>query len=147
MEDWDLPETPDANHHPTSITAEHTENWDDFEVETWNNSPLKPRLSMPRRRDVREESWDDELEMEAKRDDLDAEFGRRNEEDRAVTAQSRHAALSRFALPNPSPPPPIPFFPWNNQHPSPKPFPRSPTASMFSVSNTIHTYSSSTLLV
>jgi len=28
--DWDLPEMPDANHHSTSITAEHTENWDDF---------------------------------------------------------------------------------------------------------------------
>jgi len=26
--------------------------------------------------------WDDELELEAKRDDLDAEFGRRDEEDR-----------------------------------------------------------------
>jgi serine/arginine repetitive matrix protein 2 len=148
MEDWDLPETPETNHHPTSTTAEHTENWDDdFEVETRNNSPRKPKLSTPRRRDVREESWDDELELEAKRGDLDAEFGRRDEEDRTVTARSRRAALSRFAPPNPSPPPPMPFFPSNNQHPSPEPFPRSPTASVFSVPNTIYTYSSSTPLV
>ena len=148
MEDWDLPETPDTDHHPTGTAAEHTENWDDdFEVETRNNSPRKPKLSTPRRRDVREESWDDELEMEAKRDDLDAEFGRRDEEDRTVTARSRRAALSRFAPPNPSPPPPMPFFPSNNQHPSPEPFPRSPTASVFSVPNTIYTYSSSTPLV
>jgi len=45
---------------------------------------------MPPRPDVREEKWDDELELEAKRDDLDAEF----EEDRTVTARSQHAALS-----------------------------------------------------
>ena len=74
----------------------NTENWDDFEAEMRNNSPRKPRLSTPRRRDdVHGESWGDELEMEAKRDGLGAEFGRRNEEDRAVTAQSRHAALSK----------------------------------------------------
>ena len=148
MEDWDLPDTLDTNHHPT--TAEHTENWDDdFEVETRNNSPRKPKVSTPRRQEVREESWDDELELEAKRDELDddAEFGRRDEEDRTVTARSRRAALSRFASANPSPPPPMPFFPSNNQPPSPEPLPRSPSASVFSVPNTIHTYSSSTPLV
>jgi len=136
MEDWDLPDT---NQH---TAAEQTENWDDdFEVETRNNSPRKPKLSTPQRR---EESWDDELELEAK---LDSEFGRRDEEDRTVTARSRRAALSRFASANSSPPPPMPFFPTNIQHPSPEPFPRSPTASVFSVPNTIHTYSSSTGLV
>ena len=60
---------------------------------------------------MREESWDDKPEMEAKRDDLDTEFERRDEEDRAVTARSQCAALSRFAPANPSPPPPMPFFP------------------------------------
>jgi len=45
----------------------------------------------------------------------------------------------------PSPPPPTPFFPSNSKHPSPEP--RSPTASVFSVTNNIHTYSSSTPLV
>jgi hypothetical protein len=48
---------------------------------------------------------------------------------------------------NPSPPPPMPFFPTNSQHPPPEPFSRSPMASVFSVSNTIHAYSSSTALV
>jgi hypothetical protein len=76
MEDRDSPETPDTNHHPTSTAAEHTEKWDDdFEIETRNNSPRRPRLSTPRRREVREESWDDELELPAKRDDLDGGFG------------------------------------------------------------------------
>ena len=136
MEDWDLPDT---NQH---VAAEQTENWDDdFEVETRTNSPRKPKLATPQRR---EESWDDELELEAK---LDSEFGRRDEEDRTVTARSRRAALSRFATANSSPPPPMPFFPTSVQHPSPEPFPRSPTASVFSVPNTIHTYSSSTALV
>ena len=40
MEDWDLSDTYDTNHHHPSTTAEQTENWDDdFEVETRNNSP------------------------------------------------------------------------------------------------------------
>ena len=43
--------------------------------------------------------------------------------------------LSRFAPPNPSLPPPMPFPPSNNQHPSLEPFPRSPIASVFSVPN------------
>jgi hypothetical protein len=126
MGDWDLPETPDTNHHPTRTVAEHTENWDDdFEVETRNNSPRKPKLST---RDVCEESWDDELEMEAKRDELDLEFGRRDED---------RTALSQFALANPSSPLPMLSFPSNNQHPSPEAFLRCATASVFSVPNTI----------
>ena len=39
-----------------------------------------------------------------------AEFGHRDE-DRTVIPWSRRAALSRFAPANPSPPPPMPFFP------------------------------------
>jgi hypothetical protein len=74
--------------------------------------------------------------MEAKRDESNQEFGRRDEEDRTVTARSRRAALSRFASANPSPPLPMPLFPTYNQHPSPEPFPRSPTATVFSVPNT-----------
>jgi len=67
MEDWDLPNT---NQHPA---AEQTEIWDDnFEAETRNNSPRNPKLSTLQRR---EESWDDELELEVKRDELDLEFG------------------------------------------------------------------------
>jgi len=85
--------------------------------------------------------------MEAKRDELDQESGRRDGEDRTVAARSRRAALSRFASGNPLPPSPMPFFHTNSQHPLPEPFPHSPMASVFSVSNTIHTYSSSTALV
>ena len=77
----------------------------------------------------------------------DQESGRGHEEDRTVTARSRRAALSRFASGNPSPPPPMPFFHTNSQHPSPKPFPRSPTASLFSVLNAIRIYSSLTTLI
>ena len=91
---------------------------DDFELKMQNTSPRKPELSTPRRRHVREESWDDELELGTKPDDF------------------------RFAPANPSPLPPMPLFPSNNQHLSPEPFPHSPTASVFSVPNTIHTYSS-----
>jgi len=44
--------------------AKHTENWDDdFEVETRSNSPLNLNLSTSRRRDTREEGWDDELKL------------------------------------------------------------------------------------
>ena len=67
MKDWDLPDTPDTNH--PSTTAEHTENWDDdFES-----------------RDAQQ-----------KRDQLDrnANVGRRDEEDRTVTARLRCAAPS-----------------------------------------------------
>jgi len=58
-----------------------------------------------------------------------AEFGRRGGEDRTVATQPRHAALSQFASVNPSPSSPMPF---SDRHPSPEPFPRSPTASAFS---------------
>ena len=69
---------------------------------------------------------------------------RRNATNRTVTARSRRAALSRF----PSlPPPRMPFFHTSSQHPSPEPFPHSPAVSVFSASNIVHTYSSSTALV
>ena len=148
MEDWDLPNTHDANHHQPSTTAEKMENRDNnCEVETRNNSLRKPNLSTLQRRDVREESWDDLLEMEAKHDESDQESGRGDEEDRTVTTRSRRAALSWFASGNPSPPPPMPFFHTNSQHPSPEPFPHYLTASALSVSNTIRIYSSSTVPV
>ena len=67
MEDWDLPDTHDTNHHHPSTTAE--------------------QMSTLQRRDLREESWDNELEMEAKRDESDQESGRRDGEDRTVTAR------------------------------------------------------------
>jgi len=46
-----------------------------------------------------------------------------------LTLLDRGVLLSRFATANPLPlPPPMPFFVSNNQHPSPEPLPRSPTA-------------------
>ena len=45
------------------------DNWD-FEVEKRNNLPRKPKVSMPRRRDVREESWDDERELVLEHDEF-----------------------------------------------------------------------------
>jgi len=53
----------------------------------------------------------------ALRRDLGAEFGRRNEEVRTVSARSRRAALSWVAPANPLPPLPMPFFP-NTHRPS-----------------------------
>ena len=158
MEDWDLPDTnPPVN--STAIVPETatTENWDDdFAVETRNNSPRKPDLSSPRRSDVREESWDEELELEGKRGQMgpgddDDEFRRfpaSKDEERTVTARSRRGVLSRLASSNSSPPPPVPVPSFSNQHPSPEPFPgRSSTSSVFSVPNTIRTYSSSAPLI
>jgi hypothetical protein len=65
--------------------------------------------------------------------DDNAQSERGDEEDETVTAQFPRAALSRFPSLNPLPPP--------------EPFPHSPTASVFSVPNAIHAYSSSTPLV
>lgn len=133
MEDWDLRDAHDTNHYHTSTTAEQTENWDDdFKVETRNNSPRKSRLSTPRRRDVRE----------TRRVGSRVWARGTRKKDRTVTARSRRTVLSRFGSANPLPPLPMPLFPTNNQGPSPDPFPHSPTASVFSVPNTIHTYSS-----
>ena len=58
---------------------------------------------------LEQESWDDELELEAKYDELDdnAEFRPRDEEGRSGTVTTRlwGAALSRFASCDPSLPP------------------------------------------
>ncbi|OBZ73071.1 hypothetical protein A0H81_06595 [Grifola frondosa] len=85
-----------------------TENWDeDFE----DNARTSPRRKIPRRR----ESWGSS--------DEDDGFGFADkEEDRTVTSRSRGMP---FSLPSDFPPPPLP--------PLPSPFPRSPTASVFSV--------------
>ncbi|KAF8968624.1 hypothetical protein BDZ97DRAFT_1755279 [Flammula alnicola] len=153
LEDWDAEEGPSVvgatqptSGHPPPETP--TENWDD-DFEDARNSPKK-RISTPRRH--REESWDDDLD-----DDQDdsAEFGlfAEKEEDRTVTARSRRAALSRLSstpppLPQQPPSLPLPFL--MNQPPptasylaQDQPFPqRSPTSSVFSVPNTVNTYSS-----
>jgi hypothetical protein len=73
---------------------------DDFEVDRRNNSKVKAVHSETVR--CARASWDDELELEAKYNELDdnAEFRRRDEEEGrsdTVTARSWGAALSRFA--------------------------------------------------
>jgi len=69
-------------------------------------------------------------------------------EKRRIAMSLRGRGMLRFlGLPlNPSPPLPMPFFPFNNKHPSLEPVPRIPTARVFSVPNTAHPYSSSTPL-
>ncbi|KAF8962680.1 hypothetical protein BDZ97DRAFT_1920250 [Flammula alnicola] len=129
-----------------------TENWDNG-FEDVRNSPKK-HISTPHRQ--REESWDDDLD-----DDQDdsAEFGlfMEKEEDRAVTARSCRAVIFHFSsTPSPLPPQPpslpLPFL--MNQPPSmasylaqDQHFPQwSPTSSVFSVPNTVNTYSSTVQL-
>jgi len=179
LEDWDVEEGPSstATHAMPESSAvasslvlnDHaeTENWDD-DFEDARNSPKKLPSTTPQRRILgdREESWDDELDLEDDDPDDSAEFGMfaEREEDRTVTARSRRAALQRLSS---TPPPPLPFnrtethqlpspFVAGSNHPYPhpyrqqQPFPqRSPTSSVFSVPNTVtthHTYSSTTHL-
>ncbi|KAF8951743.1 hypothetical protein BDZ97DRAFT_1931819 [Flammula alnicola] len=118
------------------------------DFEDARNSPKK-RISTPHRQ--REESWDDDLD-----DDQDdsAKFGlfAEKEEDRTVTARSRCAALSRLSSTPPLPPqPPFLPLPFLMNQPPPtasylaqdQPFPKgSPTSSVFSMANTVNTYSS-----
>jgi len=56
-------------------------------------------------------------------------------ETRRIELSLRPAALSWSAPANPPPHLHMPFFAPNNQHSTPKPFPRSPTASVFSLPN------------
>ncbi|TFK61550.1 hypothetical protein BDN72DRAFT_438768 [Pluteus cervinus] len=76
-------------------------------------------------------------------EDDDLEFGYADhdkEEDKTVTARSRRVALSRIVSPsnantvNNTPPPPVPPLPYIPHSGQPtRPYPRSPTASVFSV--------------
>ncbi|KAF4580023.1 hypothetical protein EYR36_001843 [Pleurotus pulmonarius] len=135
-----------------------TENWDDdFDLDA--NSPARrgsprkppttpsrthpldagPRRKTPRRRSARTENWDEDFELEDS-DDEDAEFGfHGDEEDRTVTARSRRTAPTKAASTPPPPVPPLPNLSISalnaNYHTSgtERPFPRSPTTSVFSV--------------
>lgn len=116
------------------------ESWDDeFEL---GPPPTSSPSTSKRARDKYDSSSDDEptaqlypSDHDEDDDDDDAvELGfSEREEDRTVTARSRRAALSRLTSSNSSPPPPVPPLPFAQ----PRPFPRSPTSSVFSVPNTL----------
>ena len=112
----------------------NTRNCDvDFQVQTRNNSPRKPKMPTTRWRDMREESWSENWSWRRNAMSWTATL--------IVVAETRKtgpsllvggALLSRFAFSNPSPSLPMQFFP-PNQYPSPEPFPRSLMVSVFSV--------------
>lgn len=107
------------------------ENWDDdFDIAP--NTPSKPSTSKhPLGRGLDDD--DDE-------DDREFGFNDGEEEDRTVTARSKRSALSHLSH---SPPPPVPPIPLallsaTSHYSSERPYPRSPTASVFSVPATAH---------
>lgn len=129
-----------------------TENWDeDFQDNT--DSPLRQQghESSPRSRRRRptgseHENWDDDFEDDKQAspsksarwdsssdEDVGLGFADR-EEDKTVTSRTRRSMLTS-SLANESPPPPVPPIPQSfmDSRLDPRPFPRSPTASVFSV--------------
>lgn len=148
------PSTPSKRAAPAAHAA-NEENWDD-DFQDSTDSPLRQHShdalsrSLRRRRPTlpETENWDDDFEdkqgsptaarRSAKWDsssDEDVELGFADrEEDRTVTSRSRRSALSTM-LANESPPPPVPPIPasFMDSRLDPHPFPRSPTASVFSV--------------
>lgn len=139
---------------PSKRPSVDAENWDD-DFQDRADSPLRTRAqgSSPRSRRLRPaiadtENWDDDFEddphalprgraarWDSSDEDDEAEFGFGDrEEDKTVTSRSRRGALSS-SLPKDSPPPPVPPIPasFMDSRLDPTPFPRSPTASVFSV--------------
>lgn len=125
----------------------NAENWDDdFQDNSPRLSHSSPRLRRRRPAVAEHENWDDDFEDKQaspgsrgarwdSSDEEEGEFGlAEREEDRTVTSRSRRGALPSV-LPNESPPPPVPPIPSSFLDPrlDPHPFPRSPTASVFSV--------------
>ncbi|KAI0338849.1 hypothetical protein BDW22DRAFT_1362572 [Trametopsis cervina] len=145
------PSTPSKRHQT------ETDNWDDDFQDAPespvrhrpNDSSPKSRRSKPRQAalEAEPENWDDDFEednhappstqksMAWESSDEEEEFGFADrEEDRTVTSRSRRGMFSTIS-PDESPPPPVPPIPsafMNGSH-DPSPFPRSPTASVFSV--------------
>jgi len=98
-----------------------------FQGQTCNNSPRKPKLPTAQRRDVREEGWRRNAMSWTATLIVGVETRKT-----ALSLLIRAAPLSQFAFSNPSPSPPVPFFP-SNQHPPPEPYSRSLMVSVFSV--------------
>lgn len=120
------------------------ESWDDeFDIPaTPSKPPRDPETEYMALNDAHQMHGDDaEFNSLEEDDDDDMELGFADkEEDRTVTARSRRAALSHLGPSNATPPPPVPPIPLSiltatnpNNLPPEKPFPRSPTASVFSV--------------
>ncbi|KAI0070816.1 hypothetical protein K474DRAFT_1669674 [Panus rudis PR-1116 ss-1] len=144
---------------PSKRTHAQAENWDDDFQDKTNSPQRQPRKaadsSSPRSHRSRKrstipevENWDDEFEDKtgspsgkstrwesSSSSSSDGEFGFGDrEDDRTVTSRNRRAALSP-TFPGDTPPPPVPPIPTallGSRH-EPAPFPRSPTASVFSV--------------
>ena len=140
MEDWDLSDMSDTNHHATSTTYLQR-NIRKFGMTISKQRPAITHLGSPSclRRDsgmyerrAETMSWSLSLNATTWMLDLGAET-------RRIELSLRRAALSRSAPANPPPHLHMPFFAPNNQHPTPKPFPRFPTASVFSLPNS-HPY-------
>jgi len=105
----------------------------DFQGQTCNNSPRKPKLPTAQQRDVREEGWSENWNCRRNAMSWTATpiVGVETRKT-ALSLLIRTAPLSQFAFSNPLPSPPMPFFP-SNQHPPPEPYPRSLMVSVFSV--------------
>ncbi|THV04961.1 hypothetical protein K435DRAFT_835195 [Dendrothele bispora CBS 962.96] len=139
------------------LPASDVENWDDdFEDKLESPDQKGSRKRVPKQRSAsgsRLENWDEDFDLspvstpakqpimkdDAYEDDDDNELdfnAADGDEDHTVTARSRRAALSRLSNNTPanaSPPPPVPPIPFNLLSTAEQPFPRSPTASVFSV--------------
>lgn len=153
------PQTPTKRTH---VPTKSTENWDDdFEDSPVRSQHASPSKAFPpppkspskhtKRRPGRPESWDDEFggpaagkaspsrrlaSPESSDDERELGYARGDEEDRTVTARSRRAALSRLTSTNNTPPPPVPMLPLSLpflDSTQGQGFPRSPTASVFSI--------------
>lgn len=129
---WDEPGPSTLSRRP----APPAENWDEDFVDN-SGSPLHGRTQPSRSQDT--ENWDDDFEEEQdglspqkkgvpretswNSSDEEDDYGfAGQEEDRTVTSRARTLPLK---IPGSTPPPPVP--------PLPSPFPRSPTASVFSM--------------
>ena len=137
MEDWDQELRPGTTSHAGPSKLTHTERKMSLENENWDADFIDDKPEQHQRSDwasdaahQRNPSDEDHAtyntDEDDEDDDIDLGFADK-EEDRTVTARSRRAALSRL---NSSPPPPVPPIPFLV---SERPFPRSPTASVFSV--------------
>ncbi|KAI0089702.1 hypothetical protein BDY19DRAFT_992677 [Irpex rosettiformis] len=116
-------------YHRRSVTdpdAEPVENWDE---EFQQHDTGRGQMSLSSRRSTTWDSSDEELE-------LGLGFnGAERDEDRTVTSRPRYGAFTNTSSPGHTPPPPVPPIPsmfMAGAH-DPAPFPRSPTASVFSV--------------
>lgn len=139
--DWDL-EPPQPRQlqewAEKTPTKRPEENWDDdYEDSPRGGKIEEDRSSSPKR--TRHDAYPEDSS-----DEEEFGFAMGKDEDRTVTARSRRRPTAKL----PSPPPPVPALPQSLMGTTIEPFPRSPTASVFSVPtstvgrNSIGTYMS-----